>query len=419
MGSAAGFKEFMLDHIRKSRQQEQSSLDLTITSDGRTESAVFAHKLVLAAVSKLLASIMEESDNCSLILPDFDAAAIKKFVSVVYGESSLDSLEDADRCGVLGILVALDAFKEADFVAYESTSYRCNTCQLEFSTEEQLHSHFRLHTDDAVINERLVIECGECDAKFERDVDFAWHTHRTHGHDLEFKCFQCRGLVVGSEAELRQHQRDKHGARDRDTGIQKFKRAHRRSAKMKTTGSIIIQTPPTCSTCGKVFTNRRLLAAHKVRHGEKRMNCDLCGRGFRCSNDLYKHKTRMHAEETGLRSAYTVKCPQCPRKFADAGKQYADHLDYHAGKRSHGCGACGKKFSTRHALVEHAKKHSSKASHKCGDCGKKFKRVQNARQHLRVTHGLSGERLSKSVVSLMSKGVDRRKRIVDKAVIPP
>ena len=46
-----------------------------------------------------------------------------------------------------------------------------------------------------------MIECGECDARFERDADFALHNHREHGADLEFKCFGCLE-VLGSEKEL-------------------------------------------------------------------------------------------------------------------------------------------------------------------------------------------------------------------------
>ena len=46
-----------------------------------------------------------------------------------------------------------------------------------------------------------MIECGECDARFERDADFALHNHREHGADLEFKCFGCLE-VLASEKEL-------------------------------------------------------------------------------------------------------------------------------------------------------------------------------------------------------------------------
>ena len=53
--------------------------------------------------------------------------------------------------------------------------------------------HFSLFTK--------VIECGECDARFDRDADFALHNHREHGAPLEFKCFGCL-KVVGSEKEL-------------------------------------------------------------------------------------------------------------------------------------------------------------------------------------------------------------------------
>ena len=46
-----------------------------------------------------------------------------------------------------------------------------------------------------------MIECGECDARFERDADYALHNHRDHNAPLEFKCFGCL-KVAASEKEL-------------------------------------------------------------------------------------------------------------------------------------------------------------------------------------------------------------------------
>ena len=48
-----------------------------------------------------------------------------------------------------------DAAAAAEMSFYETTTYQCSTCELEFSTEKQMEAHFRLHSD-AVIDERVV-----------------------------------------------------------------------------------------------------------------------------------------------------------------------------------------------------------------------------------------------------------------------
>ena len=57
------------------------------------------------------------------------------------------------------------------------------------------------------------------------------------------------------------------------------------------------------------------------------VHCEFCRRGFRSNNDLYKHKTRLHAKEAGLRNGYIAECPHCQRKFTDLGSAYRDKLE--------------------------------------------------------------------------------------------
>ena len=68
-----------------------------------------------------------------------------------------------------------------------------------------------------------------------------------------------------------------------------------------------------------------------TRHSGVTLKCEHCHKSFRTSNDLYKHKKRLHAEVSGLTSAYVVNCEHCGRKFTDKGRAYRDHLNYHAG----------------------------------------------------------------------------------------
>ncbi len=138
------------------------------------------------------------------------------------------------------------------------------------------------------------------------------------------------------------------------------------------------------------------------------LKCEHCHKSFRTSNDLYKHKKRLHAEVSGLKSAYVVNCPQCGRKFTDKGRAYKDHLDYHAGIKNYECHFCDKKFATASSLRDHATQHSDLATHACKICRKEFKRVQNIRQHLMWTHKLNNEvAVRDNIEKLFLSGVDK------------
>ena len=68
--------------------------------------------------------------------------------------------------------------------------------------------------------------------------------------------------------------------------------------------------------------NRKLTTIDNI--GLLQVHCEFCRRGFRSTNDLYKHKTRLHAKEAGLRNGYVAECPHCQRKFTDLGSAYRD-----------------------------------------------------------------------------------------------
>ena len=117
---------------------------------------------------------------------------------------------------------------------------------------------------------------------------------------------------------------------------------------------------------------------------------------------------RLHAEVSGLKSAYVVSCDQCGRKFTDKGRAYKDHLDYHKGIKNYQCQICDKRFATAASLREHASQHSGMNTHACKICRKEFKRVQNVRQHLIWTHKIRDEENVRiNIERLFLSGVDK------------
>ena len=123
---------------------------------------------------------------------------------------------------------------------------------------------------------------------------------------------------------------------------------------------------------------------------------------------FYIFSFRLHAEASGLKSAYVVSCDQCGRKFTDKGRAYKDHLDYHKGIKNYQCQICDKRFATAASLREHASQHSGMNTHACKICRKEFKRVQNVRQHLIWTHKIRDEENVRiNIERLFLSGVDK------------
>jgi len=160
-----------------------------------------------------------------------------------------------------------------------------------------------------------------------------------------------------------------------------------------------------CQYCGKEFKRKDALTSHLERHSGAKIKCEFCDKMFRTMNDIYKHKKRLHPNEAGLKSAYSVSCNVCQRRFTDTGKAYKDHIRSHtAGAKGHHCEKCEKSFHSISTLHSHMIWHNNTNTHACKICGKEF--------HLSNSHGLKEPKdIRENIIRLFLFGVDKARAV--------
>ncbi|XP_056408651.1 oocyte zinc finger protein XlCOF7.1-like isoform X3 [Hyla sarda] len=135
--------------------------------------------------------------------------------------------------------------------------------------------------------------------------------------------------------------------------------------------------PYLCSKCGKCFISKSYLATHERSHtGEKPYSCSECGKRFLQKSHLVQHE-KIH---TGEKPFPCSECGKCfTRKSA-----LVDHQRSHTGEKPYTCSECGKCCSQKSGLVIHQRIHTGEKPYSCTECGKCFITKGKLRNHERI-----------------------------------
>ncbi len=189
-----------------------------------------------------------------------------------------------------------------------------------------------------------------------------------------------------------------------------------------------------CSVCGKCFKTKSMLAAHMVYHGDRKFECDdcgkrfytvahmndhkrvhtqekdyqcqLCGRTFNWKSSLKTHLSRVHSDPNAgpLPERKLVgphKCMVCGKGFISPSVLRV-HMKYHLQDRQYECDMCKKRFYCAAHLREHLRVHTGEKPFRCEVCYKCFTTNANLKTHKRGVHNLEHPKLVKATPQLQS-----------------
>ena len=211
----------------------------------------------------------------------------------------------------------------------------------------------------------------ECNFKGDFATDLAGHINLMHKGEVDAECPQCKKGWPANEIENHY----------KECLTEKLKNKNR-------------ATNECCETCGKLFKHSHNLRKHKLMHLREQaekgdpgiddsnlyLHCDKCDKRFISKEGFRQHARQFHDESSKF------PCPSCGLVFDAKQKLKVHERAAHSTDECYQCKDCGKRFGTQSYLKRHKLMHEGPQL-QCKYCPKKLMTAKNLKVHERYHTG--------------------------------
>ena len=256
-----------------------------------------------------------------------------------------------------------DAFEEEEVVEQTiAPSLNCQYCGKHMTSESSLKVHERTHL------QQDAHQCRVCGLYFSREWNLKKHLEEVHKGRVNAKTCNICQKEFANPSNLRKHLKQVHLVKN--PFVSKYSLPSDLPKVTDEPADILTPdpdpipnpTPPAvknpnylyslkCDKCGKKFRDTFGLRKHKMTFcGGGRRQCHICKQVFSNSSNLNRHII----SHTGQKP---YKCDICQRGFFQS-THLTRHMSLHSGKRPFACNLCKSNFSSQSLLDHHKMSHT-------------------------------------------------------------